>query len=55
MHLLNADIAGFLGRYVFDDINDIINDNDFKNQIYAEESNKQCCADTLSVFWNCWM
>jgi hypothetical protein len=30
MHLLNADIAGFLGRYVFDDINDIINDNDFK-------------------------
>jgi signal recognition particle GTPase len=55
MHLLNADIAGFLGRYVFDDINDIINDNDFKNQIYAEESNKQSCADTLSVFWNCWM
>ena len=55
MHLLDADIAGFLGRYVFKDINEIINDDDFKDQIYANEKNKQDCVDTLSVFWNCWM
>ena len=54
MHLLNADIAGFLGRYVFDDVNDIINDDDYKEQIYADQSNKKTYADTLSVFWNCW-
>ena len=55
MHLLNADIAGFLGRYVFDDVNDIINDDDYKEQIYADQSNKKTYADTLSVFWNCWI
>jgi hypothetical protein len=54
MHLLNADIAGFLGKFVFDDVNDILNDSEYKDQIYENEQNKDNCADNLSIFWNCW-
>ena len=54
MHLLNADIAGFLGKYVFDDVKEVIEDEYYKNQIFADEANKKNCADMLPVFWNCW-
>jgi hypothetical protein len=54
MHLLNADIGGYLGRYIFDDVNDVLKDDYYKDQIFSDETNKANCAEMLTVFWNCW-
>ena len=53
--LLNSDIAGLLGKFVFEDVKDVIDDFDTIDEIYGHENNKKHCPETLSLFWSCWM
>jgi hypothetical protein len=54
-YMMNADIAGFLGRYVFDSsASEVMADQDILNEIFENPKNKALVTTFMSQFWNSW-
>jgi len=55
-YLLNADIAAFLGKYVFDNTAaQVMQSEEMLDIIFENPKNKAMVPTFLSQFWNAWM
>jgi len=53
--MMNADIAGFLGRYVFDSpASEVMVDQDILDEIFENPKNKALVTTFMGQFWNSW-
>ena len=53
-YLLNQDIAGVLGAYIYEDANELLtSDEDLKN-IFENEANLNEAYSILHTHWLCW-
>lgn len=55
-YLMNQDIAGFLGKYVFDSTAaQVLKSTEILDQIFENPKNKALATTFLGRFWNSWM
>jgi hypothetical protein len=54
-YMMNADIAGFLGRYVFDSsASELMADQQMLDEIFENSKNKALVTTFMGQFWNSW-
>jgi hypothetical protein len=53
-YLLNSDIAGYLGKYIFTALQDVANDNESIAEIFENETNRENARVIFATFWNSW-
>jgi hypothetical protein len=53
-YLLNADIAGFLGKYVFENVAEVINHSPTLQEVFENEDNVHRSKQFLVTYWNSW-
>ena len=53
-YLMDEDIGGILGRFVYDDVESVINDMNTVRNIFGSQQNRENCNEILSRFWHHW-
>lgn len=54
-YMVNADIASFLGKYVFDSSpSEVMNDEEIMDEIFENPKNKCVASNFFGMFWNTW-
>ena len=53
-YLMDEDIGGILSRFVYEDFDSVINDEETVHKIFGCQKNRDNCADILKRFWNHW-
>ena len=53
-YLIDEDIGGILGRFVYDDVESVINDMNSVRNIFGSQQNRENCNEILSRFWHHW-
>lgn len=54
-YMLNADIASFLGKYVFENNpSEVMSDEGIMDEIFENPKNKVVASHFFGMFWNSW-
>ena len=53
-YLLNADIAGLLGKYIFANVMDVVGSEETIAEIFENTANRESCREFFGLFWNFW-
>jgi len=54
-YMMNADIAGFLGKYVFDsEPSEVAGSNEMMDEIFEASENKIAANVFMPQYWNSW-
>ena len=53
-YLMDEDIGGILGRFVYDDVESVISDKKTVSNIFGSQQNRDNCSEILSRFWHHW-
>jgi hypothetical protein len=52
--LLDEDIGGFVGMFLFDSLDDIKDNSDIMKDIFGNDEKIEICDSILMVYWNNW-
>ncbi len=52
--MLDEDIGGFVGAYLFDDIESVKQNSDIMNNIFSDMENYESGDTILTMNWNNW-
>lgn len=53
-YLLNEDIGGVLGKFVFDNLDEVLEDANTVSTIFGDEGNKRDHVALLTRYWTHW-
>jgi hypothetical protein len=52
--MLDEDIGGFVGAYLFDDVESVKQNSDIMNNIFSDKENYESGDTILTINWNNW-
>ena len=53
-YLMDEDIGGILSRFVYEDFESVVNDEETVQKLFGSQKNRENCAYTLKRYWNNW-
>jgi len=51
---MDEDIGGILSRYVYEDLESVVKDEETVQKLFGSQKNRDNCASILKRYWNNW-